>query len=177
MTIVLAAAAATFGAAFVACMVLLAIMGKQKRADDAELERLDEQRDGDSKLIAELRRDVERAETGGMIADDKLARVTAELEEQKRLAGLAAKAGMNILARERDEWLQSLQAWQFNCAALALAARVPAAIEAVPAALTTPLPPVALPSGEHFLVADGDGSVLLQVDDLELPAGARGTGA
>jgi ElaB/YqjD/DUF883 family membrane-anchored ribosome-binding protein len=89
----------------------------------------------------------------------RLTRIAEELETTERRGEKAAVAGMTILAKEREDFVESLQAWQ----GIAIAALLLPAPRALPAA---PSPPELLPSG-HALIA-GDPDVLIHPDSDDL---------
>ena len=158
--------------------------GRQIRADAAFIDELCAQRDDDGRLIADLYRDAQMAEVGLSDLMTRLKRISADHARVKDQGEKAAVAAMNILAKERDEFLESLQAWILIAnAALLLGAKPTAAVSAAP---QTPKPPLALPSYGFLVEPD----LLLPADDEDagtaywaavepaeaLPAGTNGTG-
>jgi len=147
----------------------------------AKIARLERQRRADAKLIAQLRKDVKHERTGLSDLMTRLKRISADHERVKDQGEKAAVAAMNILAKERDEFLESLQAWILIAnAALLLGAKPTAELP------KTPKPPLALPSYGFLVEPD----LLLPADDVDagtaywaavesaepLPAGTNGTG-
>jgi len=173
------AALATLGTYTVFSFWLHWKTGRQIRADAAFIDELCAQRDDDGRLIADLYRDAQMAEVGLSDLMTRLKRISAEHQRVKDQGEKAAVAAMNILAKERDEFLESLQAWILIAnAALLLGAKPTAAVAAAPK------PPLALPSYGFLVEPD----LLLPADDTDagftywaavesepLPAGTNGT--
>jgi hypothetical protein len=138
-----------------------------------------DQRVVDAKHIARLYYDAQMAEVGLSDLMTRLKRISADHERAKDQGEKAAVAAMNILAKERDEFLASLQAWILIAnAALLLGAKPTGALKAAPK------PPLALPSYGFLVEPD----LLLPADDADagftywaavesepLPAGTNGT--
>jgi len=181
------AAFATLLAYTLASFVMHWRSGRASRADAEMIDELCAQRDEDGRLIAQLYRDVQMGEVGMSDLLTRLKRMSDDLAETQRQAGLAARAGMEIAIRERStgvaritaerrEWAQ--ERWRWTELVLT-ACRLLGQRQPLPAA--GPKPPLALPRGAGFLV---EPDLLLPADDEDagskywaepLPAGTNGT--
>jgi hypothetical protein len=140
------AAFATLAAWTLFSFVLFAKSEQSIRHAENRVADLKAQRKADAELIAELRHDVEMAECGEMDLRDRLTRIRTELAEAQERGEKAAVAAMEAAIHRRDEYEESLQAWQsIAAAALLLGAKPP---KGLPKAAAKPK---ALPRGGYIV--------------------------
>jgi len=150
------AAFATLAAWTLFSFVVFAKSEQSIRHAENRVADLKAQRKADAELIAELRHDVEMAECGEMDLRDRLTRIRTELAEAKERGEKAAVAAMEAAIHRRDEYEESLQAWQSIAAAALLLGAKPT--QELPKATAKPK---ALPRGGYIVEPD----LILPSDD------------